>query len=67
MHPSWLQAVGCAEVAWFLIVLGGVLFLLTFGLAFTIYGIFAAVLAVLSLVTGIWMLARRSANRATRT
>lgn len=45
-----------------LIALGVVLFLLTFGLAFTIYGIIAAFLGVLFIAAGAWMLARRPAR-----
>jgi len=48
----------------FLVALGVLLFLLTFGLAFTVYGIIAAFLGVASLSVGIWMLARRPAREA---
>lgn len=53
-------------VAWFLIGLGVVLFLLTLGLAFTTYGIVAAFLGVASFAVGVWLLARRTSKGATR-
>jgi hypothetical protein len=50
-----------------LIALAVVLFLLTIGLAFTIYGIIAAFLAVISFSAGVWVLARRTSGGATNT
>lgn len=47
-----------------LIAVGVVLFLLSLGLAFTVYGIVAVALGVVSFVAGIWMLARRPARGA---
>lgn len=61
-----VQAVSSASVAWFLIASGVVLFLLTLGLAFTIYGIVAAIMGVISVAAGVWLLARRTSNQATR-
>ena len=48
----------------FFVALGVLLFLLTLGLAFTVYGMIAAFLGVVSLSVGIWMLARRPAHGA---
>lgn len=54
------------ELAWFLIGLGVVLFLLTLGLAFTIYGLVAAFLGVISIATGAWLLAHGTPKGASR-
>lgn len=51
-------------MAWILIVLSGLLFLLTLGFAFTIYAYIAASLAVVSLGAGSWLLARRTEDGA---
>lgn len=59
-----LRAVMCFVVAWFLIFLGVVLFLLALGLAFTIYGIIAALLGILSFVIGVSLLTGRRQNGA---
>lgn len=39
--------------------MGVLLFVVTLGLAFTTYGIFAAILGTASFSVGVWMLARR--------
>ena len=43
----------------FFIAMGVLLFVVTLGLAFTIYGIVAAILGTTSFLAGVWMLARR--------
>jgi hypothetical protein len=50
-------------VAWVLIVVGAVLVVLTFLLAFTIFGEIALVAAVACLGAGIWTMTRKAQDR----
>lgn len=51
-------------MARFLIVLGVVLFVSTFLLAFTIYGMIAGILGVVAVTAGLWLSARGRPHQA---
>ena len=60
----WRPGRTISPVAGLLIAVGVGLFLLTLGLAFTVYGLAAAGLGAASFTAGVWLLARRPAREA---